>query len=87
MGLPHLFPNAFRAPTPPMPDMPDMATPPSMADPSIAAIGARARARLAALGGMGLGGTIKSAPQGAANPAVTKAMLSAGSPTGNPASG
>lgn len=72
------FRNMFTLPRPPMPDVPPAATPPTLADPSVAAIGARARARLAALGGMGFGGTVKTSSQGAQAPEVTKAILSGG---------
>lgn len=57
-------------------DAPNLATPASMADARIAAMGASARARLASAGGgMGFGGTVKTAPGGTPTP-TTKSTLS-----------
>lgn len=67
----------FTPPTPPG-GGPAPPGPPSLADPSIAAVGARTRARLAARGGMGFGDTLKTGAGGVPKPATTNAALTGG---------
>jgi hypothetical protein len=55
-----------------------LGTPPSMADARIAGMGAAARARLASVGGMGFGSTLKTGAGGAPAAPTTKATLTGG---------